>query len=391
MIKYGIIIIGEDMKKIFSNLNKPLLIITIIFLVFGLLMIQSASSMESYMRYGKSPYYYFNKQTIFIIGGLFATIFILIFPTKNYRKMDKLFIIGSIASLVLVYMYGTSANNAKSWFNLGFFSLQPSELVKIALILYLACYYEKHKDNLNELSTLLIPIVLIIVVFVLIAVQPDLGTGSIVILMTGLIFYAVPIPKEKKRLINKIVLSGIALVLVLILVMGKDILRDYQLQRFNFLEPCERYQEKSGYQLCNSFIAFSNGGLNGQGIGASTQKYLYLPESYTDFIFPIIVEEWGLLIGIVIIISYAVLLYLIYKIALRATNLRNSLIAYGAMIYIFLHIAINLIGVMGIGPLTGVPLPFLSSGGSYTLSLIVVIALVQRVNIETNIANQKKV
>lgn len=378
------------MKKLLSNINRPLLIVTIVLLCFGLIMIQSASSMESYMRYAKSPYYYFIKQTIFVVVGLIATAFVLVFPTKNYRKMGNLLILGSIGILILVYMYGDSANNAKSWFDLGFVSIQPSEFVKIAIIIYLAVYYENHSEELSELSVLLKPLSLITIIFILIAAQPDLGTGAIILLMTFLIFCAVPIPKDKRKFLNKIITSGIVLVAVLLLVMGKSLLKDYQLQRFNFLDPCERYQEKSGYQLCNSFIAFSNGGLAGQGIGKSTQKYLYLPESYTDFIFPIIVEEWGLIIGIIIILAYALLLYIVYQIAKKATNLRNSLISYGVLIYLFLHIAVNLIGVMGIGPLTGVPLPFLSYGGSYTLSLIVAIALVQRVHIETTIKKNKK-
>lgn len=378
------------MKKIFSNMNKPLLILSIIFLCFGLIMIQSASSMESYMRYAKSPYFYFIKQAIFIVIGLVGSAFILIFPIKNYKKMNSLFIIVSILSLVFVYLYGDMANNAKSWIDLGFISIQPSEFVKVALIIYLATYYDKHSGQLDDFWVLLKPISLIIIVFALTAVQPDLGTGMIILMMSGLIFYAVPIDVNKRRLINKIIASGIVLVALLVLVMGKNILQPYQLQRFNFFDPCSRYQEKSGYQLCNSFIAFNNGGINGQGIGASTQKYLYLPESYTDFIFPIIVEEWGLLVGVIVIISYGVLLFIIYKIARGAKNLTNSLIAYGVMIYLFLHIAVNLIGVMGIGPLTGVPLPFLSYGGSYTMSLMIAIALVQRVVIETNLVNMKE-
>ena len=163
-----------------------------------------------------------------------------------------------------------------------------------------------------------------------------------------------------------------------------------RLNRLLYTNPCDRYEESSGYQVCNGYIAIDNGGLLGVGVGKSIQKYLYLPESHTDFIFPIIVEEWGLVVGIIIIIIYAILLYIIYQIAKKATNLRNSLIAYGVLIYLLLHISVNLIGVMGIGPLTGVPLPFLSYGGSYTLSLIIAIALVQRVHIETTIKNNKK-
>ena len=117
---------------------------------------------------------------------------------------------------------------------------------------------------------------------------------------------------------------------------------------------------------------------------------MYLPESYTDFIFPIIVEEWGLIVGIIIILLYLFVLFRIYRIAKRAVNLEGALLAYGVCIYIFLHISINLIGVMGIGPLTGVPLPFLSYGGSYVFNLMLSLGIVQRVSIESNNSINKK-
>ena len=220
--------------------------------------------------------------------------------------------------------------------------------------------------------------------------QPDLGTAMVIALLTIIIFYSVPMKKSYRKLFNRIFLGAIAIVVAILITTGGSILRNYQLERFNFIDPCDRYQEESGYQLCNSFIAFHNGGITGQGIGQSTQKYLYLPESYTDFIFPIIVEEWGLLVGAIIIIVYGVILYRLLRLAKRATNLRNAMITYGVFAYILLHIAINLIGVMGLGPLTGIPLPFLSYGGSYTLSMIIALSLVQRVAIETNIDTVKK-
>lgn len=166
-------------------------------------------------------------------------------------------------------------------------------------------------------------------------------------------------------------------------------LKDYQKERLNFLRPCERYSEDSGYQLCNSLIAFKNGGLKGKGIGESTQKYLYLPEAHTDFIYPIIVEEWGLIVGIIIILIYLYMLYRMIKITKNAHTLSNSIIGIGVTSYFFLHIVINLLGVMGLAPLTGVPLPFLSYGGSYTLTIFFAMGLIQRVNYETYKHNNK--
>ena len=183
-------------------------------------------------------------------------------------------------------------------------------------------------------------------------------------------------------------IGGILLVVLVLITTGASFLKDYQLDRFKFTLPCERYQEKTGYQLCNSFIAFKNGGVTGQGIGKSTQKYLYLPESYTDFIFPIIVEEWGAIVGVIIVFCYLFIIYRLYRIARRAVNLQGSILAYGVCAYLFLHVSINFIGVMGIGPLTGVPLPFLSYGGSYVISLFTALGLAERVAVES--ANYKE-
>lgn len=370
------------MRKAFSKLDKPLLIIMIIFTIFGLVMILSASSMESYMRYDYSLYHYFFRQLIFIIVGLIAFLFILIFPTKNYKKLYIFLMI--IISLALggLLIYGYAANNAVSWYKIGPITIQPSEFAKLAIIIYLACYYEKHKEDMDVQWNIIKPILFVVIITGLIAIQPDMGTALIVMLITLLIFYAVPISKENRKMFNKIFVGGVLVVVLVLITSGGKLLKSYQLERFNFLDPCERYQEDSGYQLCNSFIAFKNGGLEGQGLGDSTQKYLYLPESYTDFIYPIIVEELGLIVGIIILFGYMFMLFRVIKIARRATNLRNNLICYGVFAYLVTHIMINLGGVMGLIPLTGVPLPFLSYGGSYVISLMISLGLVQRVAVE---------
>jgi len=375
------------MKKIFYKLDKPLLITTIIFSIFGLIMILSASSMESYMRYDYSPYHYFFRELIFLIIGFILFLFVIIFPTKNYKKLSSMFMIIISLSLVGLLIYGYAANNAVSWYKIGPVTIQPSEFAKLAIIIYMAVYYEKHKDDMDVQWNILKPILFVIVIAGLVAIQPDMGTAIIITLITLIIFYGVPISRENRAMFNKIFIGGVVLVVLVLITTGSTLLKSYQLERFNFLNPCDRYQEDSGYQLCNSFIAFKNGGLDGQGLGASTQKYLYLPESYTDFIYPIIVEEWGLIVGIIILIGYMFMLLRIINIGRRANCLRNSLICYGVFAYLLTHIMINLGGVMGLIPLTGVPLPFLSYGGSYVISLMIAMGLVQRVSIE----NSKKI
>ena len=366
------------------KMDKPLLFITIAFFVFGLIMVLSASSMESYMRYGYSPYYYFIRQGAFLgIGSIFFLIIINL-PSKVLKKLAPILMILIILLLGGLIVLGTINKGTRGWFSLGPINIQPSEFAKVIVIIFLAGYYDKNKEKLTSTWSLIKPLILCVVVVGLVIIQPDLGTALIIIILTALMFYAVPLKGNYRKYINRTLIVGILVVGIVFGITKGSFLKSYQLNRFNFKNPCDRYQEETGYQLCNSFIAFTNGGLTGQGLGKSTQKYLYLPESYTDFIFPIIVEELGLIVGIIVILAYLFVIYRLFRIAKNSTNLYGALISYGVCVYVLLHVCINLVGVMGIGPLTGVPLPFLSYGGSYTLSLMVALAMAQRVAIENN-------
>lgn len=371
------------MERRHTKIDKPLLIAMLIMMIIGLIMVLSASSMASYMRYNNSIYYYFIRQAIFMVIGILAFFIAICLPTKFFKKISPFLLFILIISLLGLMFYGSVYNSSKGWYDLKFFTVQPSEIGKIIIILYLAYYYNKHHKELDNLWILLRPIILMIVIFILIAMQPDLGTASIVFGIVIAIFYTLPLKKETRSPINKIIIGVVVLLGLSLILTGGSFLRDYQLERFNFIDPCKRYEQESGYQLCNSLIALNNGGLTGKGPGASTQKYLYLPESHTDFIFPITVEEFGVLGGIVIILIYLFILVRVLNIAKKANNLGNAIIAFGVFMYLLLHVVINLMGVMGIGPLTGVPLPFLSYGGSYTLTLLFSMGLVQRVHYES--------
>lgn len=373
-----------------TKLDKVLLVVMFIFIIFGLIMILSASSMASYMRYHNSIYYYLIRQGIFVLIGLVGFLVALYFPTKLFKTISPFLMFILIASLFGLMIYGSNFFGSQSWYDLGFITIQPSELGKIIIILFLAYYYGKHKNELDNQWILLKPIIICMIVIGFVAMQPDLGTAAVIFGIILLVFYALPLKKETRKPINRIFLGGILLITLVAILTGGSFLRDYQLKRFQFLNPCERYEDKTGYQLCNSIIALKNGGLTGKGIGESTQKYLYLPESHTDFIFPIIVEEWGLIVGIIIMFLYLFMLYRIINIAKKADNLGNAIIAYGVFAYLLFHISINLIGTLNIGPLTGIPLPFLSYGGSYTITLLFSMGLVQRVHYETY-KKQKKI
>lgn len=370
------------MKGSYRKLDYPLLIVTIILSLFGLVMIFSASSITSVLLYKSSEYYFFIKQAIVLGISLPISLIIMKIPTKVYRYLSRFMILGIIGLLILLRTYGTITNSAQSWFRILGFSVQPSEFAKTAIILYLAAWYGNRK-KFNTIYDFFIPLIGCVVIFFLVALEPDLGTAAIIALICMFIVFTLPLDKNKiMQLLKTLVLVGL-IVAVIGITFGMNFLTETQKSRFNFLNPCDRYLEESGYQVCNGYIAMNNGGLLGNGLGKSTQKYLYLPAAHTDFIFPIIVEELGLVGGAVVIILYIFLLYRILTIARNAKSLSGSIIAFGTFSYVLIHIMINLGGVLALIPLTGVPLPFLSYGGTFILNLSILLALTQRVAIES--------
>lgn len=372
------------LRRLFRNLDKRLLIISVLFIVFGLIMIFSASSISATLEYGATEYYFFRKQLIIIIIGGIASFICLFIPIKRYKFLSLLGIMGIICVLALLKTYGTVTNSARSWFSLfGGFSIQPSEFAKLFIILFLACSYGS-KKKIKNVQDFFIPLIPCAIIAVLVACEPDLGTALIITCITALIFFALPIEKNKTMQLVK-ALAIIAICLGVIFLNNiPSFLTDTQASRFNYHNPCSRYLEETGYQVCNGYIAINNGGLTGVGLGKSTQKYLYLPEAHTDFIFPIIVEELGLIGGIIVLLAYIILLYSLLVIACNSHNLTGSIIAFGTFSYILMHIIVNIGGLLALIPLTGVPLPFLSYGGSYMLNLMILLGLCQRVAIETN-------
>ena len=379
-------IVGDTMKKILSKCDKPLFFIMIIYSILGLIMIFSASNVSTVLRYHLSTSHFFIRQAIFlIVSFIFGFLIVLNLPTKKYKYLTGFLVIFVVVALIGLFAYAGLTNNAQSWYNFGPISLQPSEFAKTVIIIYMSVFYERlaHKKTFN-LSLYFIPLAVAGVIAVLVMMQPDLGSAFIIVCISLGIFISIPNLKANIMRIVKFLLIGVAILAITLIYSGNEIINSRQLQRFQFKNPCSRYREVTGYQVCNGFIAIHNGGLLGKGLGKSTQKYLYLPESHTDFIFPIIVEELGLIAGVLIIGGYAFMLYRILAIAKKSSTLQGSILAYGSFIYILAHILINLLGILALIPLTGVPLPLLSYGGSFTINIIIILFIVQRVAVENN-------
>lgn len=377
------------MKKIVKYLDKPLLIVSVLLFALGLIMVFSASNVTAYMSHAVSPYNYFIKQGIFLLGGLAIALVMICFPLKTYSNSSKLLMLISMVALALLPVLGVEVNNAKSWYDLKVISLQPSEFMKVITIVWIASYYDKNSKKLDKYISSLFPLAIAAFAAILMFLQPDLGTTIIYVAIVFSVFWVSPVKKELKYKTVFGVIGFAVFACVILFSTGKTLLLDRQLERITeYRNPCDKLLT-SGNQVCNSYIAINNGGLTGEGLGNSTQKYLYLPEPYTDFIFAIIVEELGLIIGIGIILAYIFILYRILKIGRESYTNKGAMMCFGVAVYIFIHIAVNLLGLFGIMPMTGVPLPFMSYGGSFTICLIAALTIVQRVSVENGLATER--
>lgn len=388
--------IRENIKSLYNKMDKPLLFFSILFFLFGLLSITTASSREAVVRYDVDTYYYFFKQLIMIIIGVIVSFIVLNLKTKAYRELIPLGYIIVVILVLLIFPFGVDVNGAKNWLPIpGIGTIQPSELAKIVIIVYTAVLFEKYykilrsndKRKYEKIGTILVMVVLIPILTFL---QKDLGSALIMLSIFAIMFLSSPILRIDKL---KTIVLGISVFIVglsLLYLKQGYVLSEAQKARFSFFNPCSKY-ETTGYQVCNGYIAINGGGLFGVGIGKSKQKYSYIPEPHTDMIFSIIAEEYGVIGCSFIFIAYIIILFRILKISINSYNLRNKYISLGVACYIFMHIFINLGGLFGLIPLTGVPLPFLSYGGTYAISLMTSLAIVQRIHIENEIEKNKKV
>ncbi len=380
----------KKIKRTLSNMDMPLLIVTVILFVFGLLNIVNASTQAVVIKYGHGLYSYFYKQLFSLLLGLVGAVIIIKIPTKKYYKWIPILYIGALILLLYLYLFGKSYLGSVNWINIMGFKFQPSEIAKPIMICAVSLAIEKFCSKLRnnvkytraDHFKFIGIIILIGILFpALIYLEKDLGTCIILLIIFGVLFLGSPIQRKEKM--NIIILALIAMVIGLLIALLKGgLLTEEQLSRLDFKDPCSNYEE-GGYQICNGFIAINSGGLLGVGIGNSKQVS-YLPESHTDSVFAIIAEEYGFIICSIIFLLYLIVLYRIFNLASHTSTIRGKYICLGIGTYIAVHIIVNLGGLFGSMPLTGVPLPFLSYGGSYTLSLVCSLAIVQRISIEKN-------
>lgn len=345
----------------FSKSHQPdyiLITILTIIIIFGLIALSSASTVVSYQKFHDS-YYFLKHQILFgLIPGLILLFLALKINYNEWKKFSLPLLIISILFLIAVFIpnIGTGYGKAKSWINLAGFSFQPTELIKLVLILFLATWFEKKEKEIKKFSQTILPFLFLLgIICFLIILQPDIGTMSIIIFVALAILFTAGVKFWHFLLI---ILSGLGLLGLLIKI------APYRLARLIvFLNP-ELDPLGIGYHINQAFLAIGSGGIFGLGLGHSQQKFQYLPEVIGDSIFAIIAEELGFIISAGLIILFLILIFRGFKIAQNAPNEFAKFTAVGIVSWFGFQIFINAAAMVGLVPITGIPLPFISYGGT---------------------------
>ncbi|WP_232699658.1 putative lipid II flippase FtsW [Brevibacillus daliensis] len=365
-----------------------LLFLTVLLVGFGITMVMNASSIfagttdytyKGCSYCGGDALYFVKKQLIFAILGFIIMLFTMNIPFSFYKKHFLMIAFVSVFLLLLLYIPGVSIeiNGAHSWIDIGFMNLQPSEVAKLGIIIYLSALVSKKGDKFRDLKSGLIPPLMVTgIFFILILFQPDLGTAAIV-LGTAMIIIIAGGARIKQLLI--------LIVPPAVLFIGTYILiKPHALARLTTYSDPWKDPLDTGFQLVQSLLAIARGGGTGAGFGQSLQKYLYLPEAYTDFIFSVIAEELGFIFTALFLLVYLGLLLRGLQISLRCADTFASLAGIGIVSMLALQAMINIGGVTGAIPMTGVTLPFISYGGSSLLISMTSIGILLSVSREVN-------
>lgn len=345
------------MKK---NIGIYLFILVILFSIFGLIMIYSSSYVWSLYKFNDS-FHYVKLQGLFLLMGIIFMIIISKIDYKLYYKYASIIFLVCLVLLILVLIPGIGKirNGSRSWFGIGSFGIQPSEFIKLSLLIIISKYLSNSNKDIKSFIKGILPVLLVVgLVFFLIMLQPDFGTGMIIVLsILSLLFIAGA--NMKFFFIAGVI--GIIGIVILILI------APYRMDRIiSFINPWSD-PLGTGFQIIQSLYAIGPGGLFGLGLFNSRQKHFYLPEPQTDFIFSIISEELGV-IGIILVASFFIFIMICgIKISLNSKNLFSKYLSFGITFQIIIQAIMNLMVVVGLIPVTGVTLPFLSYGGSSLL------------------------
>ena len=366
-----------------NRTNNLLILFSFISLMsLGFVMVSSSSIYVADEMTG-DPFYFASRQLIFISVGLLAMTIFLLLPSDFLFKSDWVFMLISILLLVALFIpdIGTSVNGSIRWIRLGPINIQPSEVCKFSLILYISGYSVRRMSEINTLRSFLKPLFLLFIISLLIMGQPDLGSTAIIcLLVVTILFYA------------GISFFQFSLLSILISLLGYLAISSSPMRLARVLAFTDPFAEdvvrNAGWQLSNSLISIGQGGWFGLGIGNSFQKNFFLPEAHTDFIFAILVEELGIVGGLLLIALFVVLFIGILRVALDSFSkdrLFQGYVSFGIMILIAVQVLFNMAVNIGLLPTKGLTLPFISYGGTSIIMMMSLVAIVIRINNENKL------
>jgi len=388
----------QYLKRYAQNFDYPLFFTVLLLSLFGLIMIYSSSMMVAIVREGEAPDYFYQKQITNLIVASLGFIVAAFFPYKHYANKNIMMILTIILAVLFTWLkvagHGAEDVGSQSWIRVpGLGNFQPSEYAKLFIILYFAAafYRKSQKYTFEKLqpTEIFYPIFLWILVVAGVAFETDLGA---VIILCGIAVSVVAssgIPfKTFWKFFGVLAAFGAAILGILLLFKGELLTDNRKGRILSYLNPFE-YENGSGHQVANSYYAIGGGGLEGRGLGQSIQKLGYLPEPQTDFIMAIIMEELGIWGVLIVLTGLGFIVYKVFSIALRTKDPMARMIAAGIASWIGWQSFINLGGVTGLIPLTGVTLPFISYGGTSIIILSLAMGILINVSMFEKVERKK--
>ncbi|NLV16728.1 MAG: rod shape-determining protein RodA [Syntrophomonadaceae bacterium] len=370
-------------RRTLKVIDKPFLLVLTALIVFGLVVLTSASSDVN----PGAPYIFLQKQLLSLVLGLVLIIFILNIDYTIASRYNRLLYLGTNLLLILVLVLGTEMRGSQGWISIGGLNLQVAEFAKILIILCFADFLSKRQGMLNTLREMMPCFLYMGLPFLLIMLQPDLGTALVFLAITmGMMFVAGANPK----ILVGIIVGGLGVIILALFLHAKFgmwlPLEEYQLKRLTvFVDPYNdgKGGRGAGWNIIQSLVAIGSGGLFGKGMFQGTQAQLnFLPEHHTDFIFAVVGEEFGFVGAALLLLLFAVLLLRCIYIAYNAKDFFSTLVVMGIISMWLFHICENIGMSIGLLPVTGVPLPFISYGASFMLANMIAIGILISINVK---------
>jgi len=356
-------------RNLSFNGDKLLFFLPLCLSFFGLLMVFNASSASALANFN-DKFYFFNKQALFLILGIILFLFFCFFDYRKLKKIAFPFFMFNLLLLIIVLIpgFGREVYGGRRWLPIGSFGFQPAETIKLAMVIYLSSLLEKKKSMKSFLAV-------VGLVLLLVMLEPDLGTAGIITTTAFFLFFLAETPLKD---VFAIILMGLATVPVLIFS------SPYRRKRLIEFLSASLEKEKTSYHLKQVLIALGSGGFWGRGFGQSRQKFLFLPEAATDSIFAVIAEEFGFLGASFLIFIYIVMVVRGFNVSLSVGDFFGKMLSFGIIFFIGIQAVINFSSMVSLIPLTGVPLPFISYGGSSLLVSLTGLGILYNVSSQSN-------